>query len=189
MHVRDGGDRLTVTELTSMACLLLVAGHETTVNLIGTGVWHLIEQPEQLAALRRDPALIPAAVEEMLRLSSPAHVATLRFTTAPVRVGGVEIPAGEAVMVSLLAANRDATRFPDPHRLDTGRPRGGHLAFGHGIHHCLGAPLARLEAGIALRGLLARFGTIEADAAAGPPRRRDSTMIHGWEALPVRLAP
>lgn len=185
VHVSDGGDQLTDVELTSMACLLLVAGHETTVNLIGTGMRALLEQPGELETLRRDPALIPHAVEEFLRVSSPAHTATVRFVAEPVEVGGVEIPAGDSVMVSLLGANHDPRRFPDPHRLDVGRATSGHLAFGHGIHHCLGAPLARLEAEIAVRGLLGRFRSIELD---GPSRWRDSMMVHGLESLPVTVS-
>ncbi len=187
VHVSDGADRFTDTELTSMACLLLVAGHETTTNLIGTGVWTLLRTPEQLAELRQDPALVPGAVEELLRLSSPAHIATTRFTSEPVQVGGTEIPAGERVMISLLAANRDAAHFTDPDRLDLTRKGSGHLAFGRGIHHCLGAPLARLEADIALRTLLREFSSIELAHDQHKPLWRDSTMIHGLPTLEVTL--
>lgn len=185
VHVSDGGDQLTDVELTSMACLLLVAGHETTVNLIGTGMRALLEQPDQLETLRRDPALISNAVEEFLRVSSPAHTAIVRRVAEPIQVAGVELPAGDSVMVSLLGANHDARRFPDPHRLDVSRAASGHLAFGHGIHHCLGAPLARLEAEIAFRALLEKFGSIELD---GPSRWRDSMTIHGLESLPVKVS-
>jgi cytochrome P450 len=184
VHVSDGGDQLTDVELTSMAALLLVAGHETTVNLIGTGMRALLEHPGQYEALRHDRTLIPNAVEEFLRVSSPVHTATVRHVAEPVVVGGIEIPAGDAVMVSLLGANHDARRFPDPHRLDVGRTANGHLAFGHGVHHCLGAPLARLEAEIAFRGLLEKFGSIRLD---GPSRWRNSLTLHGLESLPVTV--
>ncbi|WP_233508410.1 cytochrome P450 [Spongiactinospora gelatinilytica] len=159
-----------------------MAGHETTVNLIGNSVLALLSDPGQMAAL------LPGAVEEFLRYDGPINIATVRFTTAPVPVGDVEIPAGEFVMISLLAANRDADRFPDPDLLDLTRPAAGHLAFGHGIHHCLGAPLARLEAEIALGRLLDRFPAMTLDADPADLRWRDSTLIHGLHGLPVRLA-
>ncbi|TNC23896.1 cytochrome P450 family protein [Amycolatopsis alkalitolerans] len=188
VHVSDAGDQLSEIELISMAFLLLVAGHETTVNLIGNGMRALLERPDQLAALRADPSLLPNAVEEFLRFDGPVNVATLRFTTEPVPVGDAVIPANRFVMVSLLGANRDGEKFEDPHKLDITRPTGGHLAFGHGIHYCVGAPLARLEAEIAIGKLLARFGTIELDGAPGGLRWRDSTLMNGLETLPVRVA-
>jgi cytochrome P450 len=188
VHVSEEGDKLSEVELISMAFLLLVAGHETTVNLIGNGVLALLERPDQLAALRADPSLLPNAVEEFLRFEGPVNIATLRFTTEPVRVGDVEIPAGEFVMVSLLAANRDGDRFAGPDRLDVTRPAGGHLAFGHGIHYCVGAPLARLEAEIALGKLVSRFGTLALDGPATSLRWRDSTLMRGLHTLPVRVA-
>ncbi|HVV08765.1 cytochrome P450 [Amycolatopsis sp.] len=188
VHVSEEGDQLSEVELISMAFLLLVAGHETTVNLIGNGVRALLEHPDQLAALRADPALLPGAVEELLRFDGPIHIATLRFTAEPVQVGDVEIPADEFVMVSLLSANRDGERFDEPDTLDIRRPAGGHLAFGHGIHYCVGAPLARLEAEIALRKLLGRFSTLELNGEATALRYRESTLMRGLESLPVRLA-
>jgi cytochrome P450 len=187
VHASDEGDRLSETELISMAFLLLVAGHETTVNLIGNGVLALLRHPDQLAALRADPALLPGAVEELLRYEGPVNIATLRFTTEPVRVGDVEIPAGAFVMVSLLSANRDGERFADADRLDINRPAGGHLAFGHGIHYCVGAPLARLEGEIALGALLRRFPGLSLAAAPAALRWRDSTLMRGLDSLPVRL--
>ncbi|MEV4172730.1 cytochrome P450 [Nonomuraea sp. NPDC049709] len=185
VHISDEGDRLTADEVVSMAFLLLVAGHETTVNLIANSVLALIGNPDQLAALRADPSLLPGAVEEFLRFDGPINIATLRFTTEPIRVGDVEIPEGEFVFISLLAANRDPDRYPDPDRLDLTRPGGGHLAFGHGIHYCVGAPLARLEAQIAIGRLLGRFSSIE----LGSPvlQWRDSTLIRGLHTLPVRV--
>ncbi|SFQ36486.1 Cytochrome P450 [Amycolatopsis arida] len=186
VHASDEGDRLSPTELVSMAFLLLVAGHETTVNLIGNAVLALLRHPEQLAALRADPGLMPNAVEEFLRYESPVNIATLRFTTEPVPVGEVTIPPGEFVMISLLSANRDTTRFPGPDRLDVTRQPGGHLAFGHGIHYCVGAPLARLEAEIALTRLLARFPDLALAAEPETLRWRDSTLVRGLATLPVR---
>jgi cytochrome P450 len=187
VHVRDEGDRLSEVELLSMGFLLLVAGLETTANLIANGVLALLERPDQLDRLRADPALIPGAIEEFLRFQGPVNLATLRFTAEPVRVGEIEIPANEPVMISLLAANRDGERFPDPGELDISRPAGGHLAFGHGIHYCLGAPLARLQAEIALRALLARFGRLELACEPGALSWRDSALTRGLAKLPVRV--
>jgi len=186
---RDEGDRLSENELLSMAFLLLVAGHETTVNLIASGLLALLLNPAELARLRADPALIGGAVEELLRYVNPVNNATFRCATEPVEIGGVRISRGDPVLVALSGANRDPARFGDPDRLDLGRDGAGHLAFGHGIHYCLGAPLARLEAEIAFSGLLARFGSIRLAVPATSLRWRPSTLIHGLESLPVRLAP
>jgi cytochrome P450 len=189
LAARDDEDRLSEDELVSMAFLLLVAGHETTVNLIASGMLALLLNPAELARLRADPALIASAVEELLRYVNPVSNATFRCATEPVELGGVRIGRGDPVLVSLSGANRDPARFGDPDRLDLGRDSSGHLAFGHGIHYCLGAPLARLEAGIAISGLLARFGSISLAVPAASLRWRPSTLIHGLEALPVRLVP
>ncbi len=187
VHASDDGDSLSETELVSMAFLLLVAGHETTVNLIANGVLALLREPAQLARLRAEPELLPGAVEEFLRFDGPIHLATLRFTVEPVEVGGMTIPEGEFVLVSLLGANRDAERYPEPDTLDITRAATGHLAFGHGIHYCVGAPLARLEAEIALGGLLARFPDLALDAKPDELAYRPSSLVHGLETLPVRL--
>jgi cytochrome P450 len=189
LAARDDEDRLSENELVSMAFLLLVAGHETTVNLIASGMLALLLNPAELARLRADPAPIAGAVEELLRYVNPVSNATFRCATEPVELGGVHIGRGDPVLVSLSGANRDPARFGDPDRLDLGRDSSGHLAFGHGIHYCLGAPLARLEAGIAISGLLARFGSISLAVPAASLRWRPSTLIHGLESLPVRLAP
>jgi cytochrome P450 len=170
-----------------MAFLLLVAGHETTVNLIGNGVLALLRHPDQLAKLRSDPELLPNAVEEILRYDGPINLATLRFALEPVKVGDVEIPEGGFVVISLLGANRDGERFPEPEDLDITRATGGHLAFGHGIHYCVGAPLARLEAEIAIGRLLARFDDLTLVGDPGELRWRESTLVHGLETLPVRF--
>jgi cytochrome P450 len=184
---QDDGDRLSENELVSMAFLLLVAGHETTVNLIGSGMLALLLNPAELGRLRADPALLPGAVEELLRYVNPVNNATYRIAAEPVEIGGAHVGRGEVVLVSLSSADRDPSRYADPGRLDIGRDSSGHLAFGHGIHYCLGAPLARLEAEIAFRGLLARFGSMELAVPAESLRWRPSTLIHGLETLPVRL--
>ncbi|MEV0696786.1 cytochrome P450 [Saccharopolyspora sp. NPDC050389] len=187
IHARDGGDRLTADELVSMACLLLAAGHETTVNLIGNGMLALLAHPDQLAALRDDLTRLPDAIEEFLRYDSPINQATLRFTTEPVEIAGVRIPEGEFVMLNIDSANHDARRYADPDVLDIGRDEGGHLAFGHGIHYCLGAPLARLEAEIAFTKLLGRYGRIDLAVPAEQLEWRFSVVMRGLERLPVRL--
>jgi len=187
VHVMVDGDRLSEAELVAMAFLLVFAGHETTANLIGNGVLALLRHPEQAAALRADPSGLPAAIEEFLRYDSPIHIATTRFTTEPVLVGDVEIPANQFVMISLLGANHDGARFADPEVLDTTRAAAGHLAFGHGIHYCVGAPLARLEARIALGALLARFEVLELDAEPDELEWRKSTFVRGLSTLPVRV--
>ncbi|GAA3840636.1 cytochrome P450 [Saccharothrix violaceirubra] len=186
VHASEDDDRLTEGELIAMAFLLLVAGHETTVNLISNGVLNLLRHPDQLAALRADRTLVPGAVEEFLRFQGPVNQATFRFTTEDVEMGNVTIPRHSVVMVSLLSANRDETRFPDADSFDITRPPGGHVAFGHGIHYCLGAPLARLEGEIAVGALLDRF---DLALAAEPEtlRWRESTLMHGLYSLPVSL--
>jgi cytochrome P450 len=189
ISARDDKDRLSENELLSMAFLLLVAGHETTVNLIASGVLALLLNPGELARLRADHSLLGAAVEELLRYVNPVNNATFRFTGEPVEIGGVPIGPGEVVLVSLSGANRDPSRYADPERLDLGRDSRGHLAFGHGIHYCLGAPLARLEAEIAFTGLLERFGSMTLAVPPNALRWRPSTLIHGLESLPVRLGP
>jgi cytochrome P450 len=188
IEVRDGGDRLSEDELTSMVHLLLLAGHETTVNLIANGMNALLAHPDRLALLRSEPDRLPAAVEELLRFDSPAQVSIPAITAEPIEVAGQRIPARENVVIALLAVNRDPARFADPEVLDLSRDDGGHLAFGHGIHHCLGAPLARLEARIALGALLDRFGDL---ALAVPPdslERLPSLIINRLAVLPVRRA-
>ncbi len=188
IEATEDGDRLTEQELLSMVFLLLLAGHETTVNLIGNGVLSLLRAPEQLAALRADPALLPGAVEEFLRFEGPVSMATMRYTTAPITFGDTEIPVGEFVTVVLGAANRDPDRFPDGGDLDVTRAPQAHLAFGHGIHYCIGAPLARMEGEIAIGSLLARFPDL---ALAGEPTElawRDSTVVRALRTLPVRLS-
>ncbi|MEV0681372.1 cytochrome P450 [Actinosynnema sp. NPDC050436] len=187
VHATDEDDRLDRTELISMAFLLLVAGHETTVNLIATGVHNLLRHPDQLAALRADRSLMPGAIEEFLRYEGPVNQATFRFTTEEVTLGDVTLPEGEFVLVSLMSANRDENRFPGGEAFDITRHAGGHLAFGHGIHHCLGAPLARLEGEIAVNALLDRYD-IALAAEPDTLRWRTSTLMRGLYTLPVSLS-
>lgn len=185
IQAREADDRLTDDEIVSMMFLLMIAGHETTVNLIASGILTLLLNPGEQARLRADPALLPGAVEELLRVTSPVNTATFRFTMEPAEIGGVLIPANELVVIALSSANRDPSRYRDPDATDVGRDAGGHLAFGHGIHYCLGAPLARLEGEIALGALLARFPHMRLAVPAADLRWRPSALIRGLEALPV----
>lgn len=185
--VRDGADQLSDDELTSMAWLLLVAGHETTVSLIGNGVYALLTHPEQLTLLRAQPQRLSMAIEELLRFSGPVQVATPRRSTEPVTIGEVTVPAGEIVIPALLAANRDPACTAQPHALDITRTDNPHLAFGHGIHYCLGAPLARLEGRIALGSLLARFPQLRLAVAPDHLTWRPGMIMHRLDALPVIL--
>ncbi|MGX4688972.1 cytochrome P450 family protein [Streptomyces sp. JNUCC 63] len=180
----EDGDRLSGAELRGMAFLLLIAGHETTVNLIANGAYTLLTHPDQLAELRADLDLIDGAVEEILRHEGPVETATFRFAAQPLEIAGTVIGQGESVMIGLTAADRDAGRYPAPDRFDIHRDTRGHLAFGHGIHYCLGAPLARLETSTALRTLLHRAPALALD---GPPGEWLSGMlIRGRRSLPVR---
>jgi cytochrome P450 len=184
--VRDDEDGLTEDELMSLAFLILFAGYENTVHLIGNAILALLSHPDQLAALRAYPGRLGGAVEELARYDGPAPLAIRRFPTEDILIGGVAIPAGETVLLSLAAAHRDPHRFADPDRLDIERDATGHLALGHGIHYCLGAPLARLETEIALTALLARFPRLALDARLRELRWRPSMRTRGLLSLPVR---
>ena len=181
----DGGDRLSVEELLTTCVLLLVAGHETTVNLIANGVLALIRHPEQLALLADDASLAPAVVEEVLRYDPPVQL-TARVAGDELAVAGAQLPPGSLALLLLAAAGRDPAANPDPDRFDVRRPSPRHLAFGHGIHFCLGAPLARLEAQIALREFARRFpGARLADEEL---RYRDAVTLRGLAELRVRTS-
>ncbi|MFD4941380.1 cytochrome P450 [Streptomyces sp. NPDC058239] len=182
----EEGDGLSPDELVGMAFLLLVAGHETTVNLISNGVRALLHHPDQLAELRADFGLIDGAVEEMLRYDGPVETATFRYLREPVEIGQRVIPAGEPVLISLAGADRDPGRYPEPDRFDIRRDAQGHLAFGHGVHFCLGAPLARMEGRIAIRTLLERCPGLAPDADAGESDWVPGILIRGVRELPVR---
>ncbi|MER6049678.1 cytochrome P450 [Streptomyces sp. NPDC001793] len=180
-----GADRLSEDELTSLAFLILFAGYENTVQLIGNSVLALLDHPEQLSALRRNPAEVSTAVEEFLRYDGPAPLAIRRFPVEDVEIGGVRIPAGESVLLSIASANRDPHRFPAPDRLDPARDLSGHLALGHGIHYCLGAPLARMEAEIAIGALISRFPGLRLDVPRDEVRYRRTIRARGLISLPV----
>ncbi|MEW5809732.1 MAG: cytochrome P450 [Actinomycetota bacterium] len=183
----DRGDQLSESELLATTFLLVFAGYETTVNLIGNGILALADYPAQFQLLRDDPTLVATAVEEFLRFEAPLNTATLRMTTVDIELDGVTIPADELVMISLLSAGRDERQFSAPDVLDVKRHPNPHLAFGHGVHHCLGAPLARLEGRIAFSKFLERFERVELDCDR--PRYRNSLLMRGLEALPVLLHP
>jgi cytochrome P450 len=186
---RDGADRLTEDELTSMVFLLLVAGHETTVNLIGNGMYTLFTHPDRHALLLAEPERLAATIEELLRFDGPVQVATFRWTSVPVQIGDTVIPAGEVVIPGLLAANRDPAAVAAPDVFDPSRhaTAAGHLAFGHGVHHCLGAALARLEGRIALGSLLARLPDLRLAVPVAGLRWRPSVLMHGLATLPVAV--
>jgi len=177
----EQGDKLTEGELLATCILLFIAGHETTVNLIGNGLLALLRHPDQLARLAADPTLIQGAVEELLRYDSPVQ-RTARITNADVEVGGHAIAKGSMVVTVIGAANRDPAQFPDPDRLDITRRDTRHIAFGFGIHFCLGAPLARVEGQIALGTLLRRLPKL---ALGGTPTWRASSTLRGLATLPV----
>ncbi|MEU5543179.1 cytochrome P450 [Streptomyces sioyaensis] len=181
----DGSDRLTEDELTSLAFLILFAGYENTVHLIGNAVLALLDHPDQLRQLQQNPAELPTAVEEFLRYDSPGPLAIRRFPTQDVEIGGVRIPAGDSVLLAIASANRDPARFPAPDALDRGRDLSGNLAMGHGIHYCLGAPLARMEAVTALEALLGRFPELRLDVPRGELRHRRTLRSRGLISLPV----
>lgn len=181
----EGG--LDRDEAVSLAVLLLVAGHETTTQFIGNALLALLRHPEAFDRLRRDPALIPGALDELLRYDSPVSVATFRHSTEELRVGGADIPAGCPVLIAPGAANRDPAQFPRPDRLDLDRNATGHLSFGHGIHRCPGAPLARAEAEIALRTLLTRFPDMRLAVPAPSLTWRRTRLTRGLAALPLVL--
>jgi cytochrome P450 len=168
--------------------LLLVAGHETTVNVIANGALALIRTPGATASLRTDRSLLPGAIEEILRFDGPTNTATFRFTTADVDLGGVTVPAEHPVVVSPLAANRDPARFVDPHTLQIDRDTSGHIAFGHGVHHCVGAALGRMESAIVFDAMLDRLPDLALAVDADQLRYRRSILVRGLEELPVMRA-
>jgi cytochrome P450 len=191
IRARDEGDALDEPELLSLLFLLLGAGYETTVNLIGNGMVMLLSDPERLAALRADPALLPAAVEEFLRLDPPVKAVFPRYPLVDVELGGVLIQAGEPVVVHFSAVSRDERRYSDPavYRPGRGAARSepSHLTFGYGLHHCIGAPLARLEGRVAFAELLRAYPHIELAVPVDELRWQHSRLFRGVSALPVRL--
>jgi pimeloyl-[acyl-carrier protein] synthase len=178
----EQGDKLSEPELLATCSLLLIAGHETTVNLIGNGVLALLRHPAELRALADDPALIQTGVEELLRFDGPVQ-RTGRMTMADVEIGGRQIPKGSIVAAVIGAANRDPAHFPDPDRLDITRRENRHIAFGFGIHFCLGAPLARIEGQVAIGTLLRRWRALK--LVSDTPEWRESSVLRGLKTLPV----
>ena len=187
VQAEEAGDKLSEDELLGMVFLLLIAGHETTVNLIGNGVLALLEHPEQLRRLRDDPSLIKSAVEELLRYDGPVETSTERFAGEDVAIGGTIIPKGEMVLVVIAAADRDPERFPEPDTLDIARMENKHLAFGKGIHHCLGAPLARMEGQIAIGTLIERMPSLRLKGSPDSLSWRPGMVLRGLKALPVEF--
>jgi cytochrome P450 len=183
----EQGDRLTEDELLATSVLLFFAGHETTVNLIGTGVRNLLLHPEQAAKLRADPSLIQGAVEELLRYDGPVQRTGRTVASGEVELGGATIKEGDPVVAIVAAANRDPAQFADPDRLDITRTDNQHLAFGAGIHYCVGAPLARVEAQIAINTLLRRFPTLTLQEEI--PTWRETAIIRGLTSLPLSAEP
>ncbi len=185
----ESAGELSRTELISMIFLLLIAGHENTVALIGNGILALLDSPEQLNRLQEQPALITAAVEEILRYDGPMELAAWRFATEPVPIGDVVIPAGEPVVIALASAHRDPRRFPDPEQFNIERLDNSHLAFGHGAHHCIGAPLGRLEAAVALGTIIRRLPELALAVSPEQIPRQPSSIVRGLHELPVTFRP
>jgi cytochrome P450 PksS len=188
-RAKEAGDQLSTDELLAMIILLLVAGHETTVNLIGNGTLALLQHPDQMARLRDAPSLLRPAVEELLRFASPVETATERFAREEVTIAGVTIPRGEMVGAVIASANRDERQFADPDRLDITREPNRHLSFGLGAHFCLGAALARLEGQIAIGTLLRRAPGLRLAVEPGALRWRPGLVLRGLKALPVEVSP
>lgn len=184
---RDSGDQLTTDEIVAMLFLLLTAGHETTVNLVGAGTLALLEHPEQAALLRDDDTLARPAVEELLRFTSPVETATERWAAQDVEIAGTVVPQGSLVLAVLASANRDGAVFDRPDALDLARSPNPHLAFGKGAHYCLGAPLARLEAQVAVPALLRRAPRLRRPDPGAPVAWRAGAIVRGLESLPLLL--
>jgi cytochrome P450 len=185
MLIRDHGDEVSPEELSGIATLLLIAGFETTANMLGIGTLALLRHPDQLAQVRDDPAQVDPAVEELMRWLSVTHAAVPRTTTTQVRLAGQSIPAGEMLFCVLPAANRDPALIEDPDRLDVTRGAIGHLGFGHGVHHCIGAPLARMEMRIAFPALLRRFPDLALAVPFEQVPFRGMDFVYGVRALPL----
>jgi cytochrome P450 PksS len=189
VRAEESGDHLNADEVLSMAFLLLVAGHETTVNLIADGTLALLSWPDQMARLRADSRLLAQgpALEELLRYTSPIQIATERYAAEPLEYSGVRVPYGSLVLTVLGSANHDERQFPDPDTLDLGRTPNQHVAFGLGVHYCLGASLARLEGKIAFETLLRRIPEFELAAPAETLPRKRGIFLRGVEHLPLRV--
>jgi len=185
IQAEEAGDKLSEDELLAMVFLLLIAGHETTVNLIGSGTLALLEHPDQMEKLRREPSLIKSTVEELLRYTAPVFMSTERYAREDVTIHGMTIPRGEMTFGVIGSANRDEKVFENPDRLDITREPNKHLSFGQGIHFCLGAPLARMEAQIAVNTLLSRMPDLRLKVSPEHLRWRPSMILRGLDSLPV----
>src|SRR5437588_4945759 len=185
VQAKEGSDQLSDDEILAMIFLLLIAGHETTVNLIGSGTFALLEHPDQLAKLRSEPALIKTAIEELVRFVCPLEMATERYAREDITIAETTIPRGELVMAVIGSANRDANYFDNPDSLEITRKNNKHLSFGHGAHYCLGASLARLEGQIAISTLVQRMPNLRLSIAPEQLRWRGTFVLRGLEALPV----
>jgi cytochrome P450 len=185
MLVREHGDDVTRDELIGIASLLLIAGHETTANMLALGTLALLRHPDQAATVRDDPDAVAPAVEELMRFLSIVHAAVPRVATGDTEVGGQQVADGDMVLVQLAAADRDRALAEDPDHLDVGRAAAPHVAFGHGVHHCLGAPLARMEMATAFPALLRRFPTLAVVNDAERADFREGTFIYGMRSLPL----
>ncbi|KPC69496.1 cytochrome P450, partial [Streptomyces sp. NRRL F-6602] len=194
IRASDHGEHLTEEEAAAMCFVLLFAGFETTVNLIGNGTYALLRNPAERARLQRalaegDEALLDTGIEELLRYDGPVEMATWRYATEPLRIGGADIAAGDPVLVVLAAADRDPARFDGPDRLDLARTDNQHLGYGHGIHYCIGAPLARLEGKAALATLLTRLPDLRLGTEPEELRWRGGLIMRGLRTLPVQFTP
>ncbi|MEU0933294.1 cytochrome P450 [Embleya sp. NPDC005971] len=189
IRASDHDDHLTEAEVAAMCFVLLFAGFETTINLIGNGMHALFSNPEKLREIRSHPTSLPSAIEELLRYDGPVELATWRYATRSLTIGDQEIAAGEPVLVVLAAADRDPRRFAEPDLLDPARADNQHLAFGHGIHYCIGAPLARLEGQIAIGTLLSRLPDVRLAQPEDELRWRGGLIMRGLQRLPVTFTP
>ena len=185
ISIEEEGDKLTEQELYALVFVLIIAGHETTVNLIGNGMLALLEHPQQKQLLMDHPDLIQAAVEEVLRFNGPAEISNVRWAKENVDFQGIQIRQGDMMLVALSSANRDSSQFEDSDTFDITRKVNDHIAFGKGIHYCLGAPLARLEGEIAINALLHRLPEIRLNTDAELLEWRPGMIIRGLKAFPV----
>jgi cytochrome P450 len=187
VRVTDDGDRLTQDELVAMIFLLVIAGSETPMHQLGNAAFALLTHPSELARLQANPSLWPEAIDELLRFDGGVGTSSFRFTTAEITVGDVVIPAGELIVLPLGSANHDPSHFVDPDRLDITRHPVGGMAFGHGVHYCIGAPLAKLELEIGLSHLFARYPDLRLAVPAEEIEWKNSSLVRGLVALPVRI--
>jgi cytochrome P450 len=186
IHAEENGDRLDESELFSMLSLLIVAGHETTVSLIGNAILALLQHPETLKEIKENPEIIPSAIEEFLRYDSPVERTLTRFVIEDIELAGQQFKRGDLVIVILGSANRDESQFTSPAILDIHRKQNTHIAFGKGVHYCLGAPLALLEGEIAIRILFDQIPDLALDLPLEDLEWRDVPLFHSLVCLPVR---